>query len=107
MALAMNPEYAEAHFNLGNAYADSGQMDNAIEQYESAVRLHPGNAYFRNMLGITYGQEGMYEKAVEQFEAAVRLSPSEPAYRRNLDRASGMRKSAGEAQRSPGARDGR
>ena len=101
-ALAMDPEYAEAHFNLGNAYADSGQMEKAIEEYEAAVRLQPGNAYFRNMLGITYGQKGMYDKAVEQFEAAVKLAPSEPAYRRNLDRAAGLKDSAGKTLRSPG-----
>jgi Flp pilus assembly protein TadD len=68
--------------------------------------LQPGNPYFRNMLGITYGQKGRYDQAVEQFEAAVKLAPSEPAYRRNLERASGLGKSTGDAQRSPGTRKG-
>ena len=94
-ALAIDPDYVDAHYNLGAVYANSGNIDKAIEHLRRAVALQPGNAFYRNMLGIAYGQKGMNNEAVEQFREAVRLAPGEPAYRKNLKRAEGLKGPAG------------
>ena len=36
-----SPDSPEAHNNLGNAYASQGQLDRAIAEYQTALRLKP------------------------------------------------------------------
>ena len=50
-ALRLNPNYAEAYYNLGLALADAGQLELAIQNYRQALRLRPNNAEARNNLG--------------------------------------------------------
>jgi len=38
-ALRIEPDYALAHYNLGNALQQAGQLSEAKEQYEEALRL--------------------------------------------------------------------
>ncbi len=40
-ALAVNPDYVEAHNNLGNAYKELGQLDDAVKSYEKALAINP------------------------------------------------------------------
>ena len=41
LALKINPGYALAHRNLGNAFYREGQFANAITQFQEALRLNP------------------------------------------------------------------
>ena len=36
-ALEINPNYAEAHYNLGNALIQKGQVDEAIAEFQKAL----------------------------------------------------------------------
>jgi len=49
--LARTPEDACAHYGLGVALAQLGQLDSAREHLEAAVRLDPDNPEFRRALG--------------------------------------------------------
>jgi len=40
-ALENNPHYAEAHFNLAVAYANMNQLQDAVTQFELALRDKP------------------------------------------------------------------
>ena len=40
-ALALSPNYAEAHNNLGNALKNKGQLDEAVAAYRQAIALRP------------------------------------------------------------------
>ena len=40
-SLAINPDYAETHFNLGNALQDLGQMENAVVSYHKSLASNP------------------------------------------------------------------
>jgi len=40
-ALRLKPDYADAHYNLGNDFYKKGQIDEAINQYQEAIRLKP------------------------------------------------------------------
>ena len=40
-ALSLRPDYAEAHYNLGNALLDLGRTDEAIRHFQEAVAFKP------------------------------------------------------------------
>ena len=49
-ALRLKPGYAEAHYNLGMALAQTGRVAEAIEHLEQALRLKPDLIEARNQL---------------------------------------------------------
>ena len=50
-AIRLEPDYAEAHYNLGIALQDKGQLDEAIAAYREAIRLKPDSAEAHYNLG--------------------------------------------------------
>ena len=74
-ALRLNPDYAEAHYNLGTALGRKGQTDEAIRQYQEALRLKPDYAEAHNNLGIVLDRKGQTDEAIRQFQEAIRLKP--------------------------------
>ena len=49
-AVQLEPDYADAHHNLGNAYLLSRRMPEAMREYEAALRLRPDDASARSGL---------------------------------------------------------
>ena len=56
-ALALRPDYAEAHNNLAAAYASKGMWDEAIRAAEEALRLRPDFQLARNNLAWARGEK--------------------------------------------------
>ena len=52
--LRINPEDADAHFNLGIAYRKSGKCQEAIEAYKQAIRINPDFAMAHDNPGLAY-----------------------------------------------------
>jgi tetratricopeptide (TPR) repeat protein len=73
-----------AHSNLGNALLVKGQMDQAIEQYQEALRLKPGSAAAHYNLGNALGMKGQVEEAIRQCQEAIRLKPDHAEARNRL-----------------------
>jgi Tfp pilus assembly protein PilF len=74
-ALRINPDYAEAHYNLGIALAQTGKIEEAIAHYEQALRINPDSAEPHINLGIALGQTGKIEEAIAHFQQALRINP--------------------------------
>jgi tetratricopeptide (TPR) repeat protein len=85
-AIKLNSDYVLAYNNRGNAYADLGQYQGAIENYNEAIRLQPYNAIAYNNRGNAYSGLGQYQRAIEDFNEAIRLKPylAEAYYNRGI-----------------------
>ncbi len=84
-ALRLQPDSAEAHINLGNAWAQvPGRLKDAIAQYEEALRLQPDFAPGWHNLGVSWLHLGNLPAAAAAFREELRLSPNDPAARQAL-----------------------
>jgi len=59
------------------AYEGMGNVEQAIEEYATAVRLNPDDAYAQSRLGELLRAIGRPEEAIVAFEAAVRIAPDD------------------------------
>lgn len=74
-ALRLDPGYAEALVNRGNALDAAGRPDAAIADYTEALRFDPDNDLARYNRGITLRAGGDLARALADFDAALRLNP--------------------------------
>jgi len=44
MAIKLNPDYADAHNNLGGVLLNAKMTEEAIDYYKEAIRIRPGFA---------------------------------------------------------------
>jgi lipoprotein NlpI len=67
---------ARAFFNRGRAYADKGQFDRAIQDFDRATAIDADYPDAFNSRGIAYSGMGQYARAIDDFDQAVRLDPN-------------------------------
>jgi tetratricopeptide (TPR) repeat protein len=63
-----------AHFYLGIVLSKEGRVDEAIHEYQEALRLRP-NVDVYNGFGVFLEKNDRLDGAIEQFQEAVRLDP--------------------------------
>ncbi len=63
------------HLRLGNMYYQLSLLDEAIEEYQKALRLSPGFVDIITQLGIALRDKGRYDEAVWQFNKAKECNP--------------------------------
>ena len=83
-ALRINPNYAEAHHNLGLAYYYLGKLEEAVGEYKQALRIAPNCAEAHNSLGQTYYFLNKLEESVEEYKQALRIAPNYAEAHNNL-----------------------
>jgi tetratricopeptide (TPR) repeat protein len=64
-----------ALYNMGNAYADLGQYQQAIESYQAAIKLNSTLSKPHNNLGLAYAASNRLADALAEFQQAVKLKP--------------------------------
>jgi len=74
-ALALQPESAEIHNNLGNALRRAGRLEGAVDAYRSAIALAPGLAAAHFNLGLATLQRGDAAAAAQCFRTALKAQP--------------------------------
>ncbi len=67
---------AEQWFNEGVALGNSGRLEEALQAYETAIRLNPNDAIAYYGKGAALEKLGRYQEALQAFETAIRLNPN-------------------------------
>ncbi len=83
----VRPEDVETHYDLGIAYKEMGLMDEAISEFEIALRGaegKPKEADCLGLLGACRAAKGDYGKALAAYGRAVKLKTLRPEGRLNL-----------------------
>jgi predicted O-linked N-acetylglucosamine transferase (SPINDLY family) len=86
-AIALNPETAVYHFNLGLAWHQQGEVSRAIASYREAIKLSPGLAEAHINLGNCLLETGNAEGAALAFRRAAALRPTSAEVHVNLSKA--------------------
>lgn len=79
-----SPQSFKAHNNLGNIYRDTGRLDEAIQEFKSALSLYDSYLDAHNNLGVTYRKKGMLKEAIFEYQKVLQLSPRYPYAHNNL-----------------------
>jgi len=82
LAVALKPDYADAHNNLGNALSkEPGLRDEAVKEFEAALRLEPGMAEAEGNLGLVLvDTPGRLSEGIGHMEAALRGNEENPEF---------------------------
>jgi tetratricopeptide (TPR) repeat protein len=75
-ALAVTKDNDFAHHSLGLALSKQGQMDEAIRQFQEALRPNPGYADAHDSLGTALAKQGQMDEAIHHIQEALRLDPN-------------------------------
>jgi Flp pilus assembly protein TadD len=86
-ALALKPDFAEAHNNLGNALKDQGKLAEAVAGYRRAAELKPDFAEACSNLGNALREQGNLHEAVVCYRRALEINPNFAAAHNNLGNA--------------------
>src|SRR3990172_2846532 len=78
LAIEMDPNYAEVYGDRGKTYADLGNYQQAIKDYNKVIALNPryaAEAYFYR--GIAYGKLGNTGQAIKDYDTAIKIDPKD------------------------------
>ncbi len=75
-AIALQPNLALAHYNLGITHNVKGDPDSAIQSYRRAIELHPNFAEAFCNLGNALGISGDRQAAISAYQEAIKLRPN-------------------------------
>jgi tetratricopeptide (TPR) repeat protein len=73
-AVALRPQSAGAHHNLGEALHFKGRLDEAIDELQEAIRLKNDYAEAHGNLGTALAMKGRLDEAMDEFQEAIRLN---------------------------------
>jgi tetratricopeptide (TPR) repeat protein len=79
-----SPQKVRPHNFLGKYYEQQGRLEEAMEQFNIAIRLGPDDLWSRANLGAAYEKLGRFEDAKREYLAAIRVNPKFVATHNNL-----------------------
>jgi predicted O-linked N-acetylglucosamine transferase (SPINDLY family) len=87
IALELNPDYPEGHYNLGLARQAKGLLEPAIASYNKALQLRPTYSEAHNNLGNALKEQGNLFGAVASYSRALDINPYNAEAHNNLGNA--------------------
>jgi tetratricopeptide (TPR) repeat protein len=83
-ALQINPDFAQAHNNLGIALKDQNRLEEAIGSFSKALQIKPDYAEAHNNLGLVLQEQGRMGEAIASFSKALQIKPDYAEAHNNL-----------------------
>jgi Tfp pilus assembly protein PilF len=74
-ASQLAPKDAKAFIDRGNEWSHKGEWDEAIRDYDEAIRIDPKNAVAYFHRGTAWHQLEHTDKAIRDYDEAIRLNP--------------------------------
>ena len=75
-AIEMNPNYAEAYNNRGNAYGQIKNFQQAIQDYQNALKFNKVDSRIYANLGNIYLMQKNYSAAINEYTQSINLNPN-------------------------------
>jgi Flp pilus assembly protein TadD len=82
--LQAHSQDGESHYLMGRVFHERRQYRLAVEEFNMAVEIDPGNASAYNSLGVCRDMLGNYDKAMAAYSAALAIDPDLADARNNL-----------------------
>ena len=83
LVVADQPNHAAAHFCLAYSRQQIGQVERALERYDVAEKLLPGDPRPAFQRGVLCGMQSNFEEAEKEFTQAIALAPDHAQAYRN------------------------
>jgi tetratricopeptide (TPR) repeat protein len=75
-AVQLDPDYVDAHFNLGYAYKEHKNFEKSIQHFHEAQRINPNKAVYYTEEADTWFQSGNPENALNLYKRASEIDIS-------------------------------
>jgi tetratricopeptide (TPR) repeat protein len=75
-ALVKDPDYADAHINLGRLMHEAGELHAALLHYRSSLKVRPRDATASFNLGVALEDLGLVADAIAAYEQAIAADPN-------------------------------
>ena len=76
-AIKLQPDYADAYYNLASALLAKGDVNEAIAQWQKALAIWPNDSDAHIGLGNALLQKGSLKEAVAHYEKALEIAPQD------------------------------
>src|SRR5262249_5453197 len=73
--IALDPDFGDAHLNLGRLEHEAGELGKAEAHYQDAVRCSPGDATYHFNLGVLLEDRGRSDEAALAYQRVVEADP--------------------------------
>lgn len=74
-AIKIDPNDADAHYNLGIALGNQGKYEEAITSYLEAIKIDSNYAIAHNNIGAMLEAQGKLEEATTSYRTAIKIDP--------------------------------
>jgi len=83
-ALALEPDYADAHNDLGITHQRSGRVEEAMAAYRRAAAINPGHAKAHSNLGAAHMDRNEPDLAIAAYRRSLEINRFQPKVVTNL-----------------------
>lgn len=85
LALAADPDYINARYDLAHGLAREGKFEQAAAEFERVALAFPQSARIQDEFGVLLARCGRTAEAEKQFELALKLNPADEDAKKNRD----------------------